>query len=237
MEEKLQSAGRAAEQLPVVMQTTTDKPKACSLPNQEKSSERCSNQLITTDRLSQKETSTSSAGDMLKSSKHVFSPQEINELKLSYSDEICSGSISMAAVQEKQKLQKCSSLSTRQIYDKLRQLIKEQRHVGGPVLPVETLSQKIERMDHALSCSSDSYPNFIPPSISSNSRENGKFLTRDVLLLNEVFNELTKKGSCKDADIKSALLDNEKGNFLSKKYSLSTIKNRIKYKIRKKKSK
>ena len=120
----------------------------------------------------------------------------------------------MAAVQEKQKLLKCSSLSTKQIYNKLRQLIKQQRHVGGPVLPVETLSQKIERMGDALSCSSNSDLNFIPPNISSNSRENGKFLTRDVLLLNEVFNELIKKGSCKDADIKSALLNNEKGNFL-----------------------
>ena len=95
---------------------------------------------------------------MLKSSKHVFLPHEINELKLNFSDKIYFESISMTAVQEKQKLLKCSSLSTRQIYDKLRQVIKERRHVGGPV---DKLNQKIERMDDALSCSSDSDPNFI----------------------------------------------------------------------------
>ena len=100
---------------------------------------------------------------------------------------------------------------------------------------VETLSQKMERMNDAMDCSSESDSELIPPSFSNRSHANWKFLAKDVTIINELFAEVIKKGSCKDEEI-SALTNNADGKKLSKKFAVCTIKNRIKYEIRKKKT-
>ena len=225
IEEKLKSAGRAAGQLPIVMRAT----EAMSDKQSRDTSDTCK---------------------LVKHAKHKFSLEEINDLQLVYSDELDNDNISMNGVMEKLIMLKSKNLSGRQVYDKLKTLSRNAKKniAAHPVdkeencqimsinVPVETLSQKMERMNDAMDCSSESDSELIPPSFSDRSRANGKFLAKDVIIINELFAEVIKKGSCNlDEEISALLTNNADGKKLLKKFAVCTIKNRIKYEIRKKK--
>ena len=224
IEEKLKSAGRAAGQLPIVMRAT----EAMSDKQSRDTSDTCK---------------------LVKHAKHKFSLEEINDLQLVYSDELDNDNISMNGVMEKLIMLKSKNLSGRQVYDKLKTLSRNAKKniAAHPVdkeencqimsinVPVETLSQKMERMNDAMDCSSESDSELIPPSFSDRSCANGKFLAKDVIIINELFAEVIKKGSCKDEEISALLTNNADGKKLLKKFAVCTIKNRIKYEIRKRK--
>ena len=205
IEEKLKSAGRAAGQLPIVMRAT----EAMSDKQSRDTSDTCK---------------------LVKHAKHKFSLEEINDLQLVYSDELDNDNISMNSVMEKLIMLKSKNLSGRQVYDKLKTLSRNAKKniAAHPVdkdkncqimsinVPVETLSQKMERMNDAMDCSSESDSELIPPSFSDRSCANGKFLAKDVIIINELFAEVIKKGSCKDEEISALLTNNADGKKLLK---------------------
>ena len=237
MEERLQSAERAAEKLPVVMRTKSNKPPRPIrkvLATTSKKQHRMPSENIQMH-------ATSAENEVCRSAfsptKHKFTPEELSDLNNVFAEELDSNKISLNVVLRKQDMLKFT-LTTRQIYDKLRQLCSTRNRRALDV-PMETLSDKIQRMNNALlalPCSSESDEDFIPTSISLSSKANGKFTAKDVNILNSAFGSIIESGSCKGKEIDMLISTSHQAADFATRFSLATIKNRIKYEIRKMKS-
>ena len=227
IEEKVQSSDRAAKELPLVM---------CKCINEnEKELEEVGEEA------KEKEMKASTIASRRKS----FATDELEAIQDVFSVEIANGNISMSAVVEKiatnAQLKRSGS---RRIYDKVRQLCQRKTNIETLALPTESesLDDRVARMissntevPNSEQTSQESDEEFFPSASSSKVKD--LFGPKEMKLLMDGFRSIINRKSVKDEYIQAAIKSNKAAKKLSETMNMSTIKNRLKYEIRKARAK
>eukprot|EP00794_Sanderia_malayensis_P021337 gene21337-23412_t len=221
MEEKVQSSDRAAKELPSIM-------RKCNNSIMEKEGD---------EKVDQEDEGKESYQQSVANAKRKnFSDGELAVIEDILSSEIEMGSIILSTVLEKiaenSQLQGCSS---RRVYDKVRQLCKRKKSAETLALPTdcESLQDRIERMTESRSdkTSHESDEDFLPTTSSSKVKD--LFGAKELKLLKDGFKTIIAKRSVREEDVQAAINSNHAAKKLSEIMKVTTIKNRLKYEIRK----
>ena len=174
-----------------------------------------------------------------------FPADELEEIEDAFFIEIANGEISMSAVVEKvARNPDLEQSGLRRIYDKVRQLCQRKKDVETLALPTETesLDVRVGRMMSSNTnvpvseqASQESDEEFLPTASSSKVKD--LFGPKELKLLWEGFRSIISRKSIKDEYIQAAIKSNNAAKKLSEMMNMSTIKNRLKYEIRKARAK
>ena len=168
-----------------------------------------------------------------------FTVGETHLIETLFSDEISQGKIAKSTVEkciEDEPL--LSALSPKRVYEKVMSLIRFPRQsaaAAADVLPQakDSLEDRVNRCLNVLpeEQDKDSNPDIIPPS-SSGSHVKDLFSNEDKKMLKEGFKFLIQKRSVTEKGIREVIDSSLSARNISEKFSIETIRNRIKYEIR-----
>ena len=223
LEEKIESADRAAEALPLIMRRCAPEE---SLVNREERME------------------THSVPEGIEKKRRTFSFDEVEEIRNTFDCEIKEGApITMEQIRTKIKTsQELIAKNPRRIYDKVKKLQKEQKEQKERCtlqLPreEESLNERIARYQESISSADKSKHENDYDFVCQSSRSSKDLFTKnDVAMLQRGFAAILSKKSVTDKEINLAVATNAAAKSIASKFRLETIKNRLKYEIRKARS-
>ena len=235
LDEKLESSERAAAELPTIIRTVVRKDI-----NPGTSGSNSQDEITNDAQMSDKVASRLNDENHLKSpARKKFTVGETHLIETLFSDEISQGKIAKSTVEECIEDEPLlSALSPKRVYEKVRSSIRFPRQsaaAAADVLPQakDTLEDRVNQCLNVFPEEQDkySYPDIIPPS-SFGSHAKDLFSNEDKKMLKEGFKFLIQKRSVTEKGIKEAIESSLSARNISEKFSIETIRNRIKYEIR-----